>query len=237
MDSSNKILCFGCSHSIGPYDNNNKVVDYNGWIKYLSDNINTDKNWRGVSLPGCGLAHYTLLIDRIDLSNVSDIIIQHTSEPRLTYKIYKDDYNLDKFIYTVSKSLETEKKYSTHILPGYCINLFSKDIIDTEELRLLNSIDTTKRMSDNLSLVMDTYTQDLWTTGIIDILLNSMIENIKTICDKNSVKLHQISWKENITKLIKEYNLLDNGYGHWDKLTVDMMNKIFYNDLKGELEN
>jgi diphthamide synthase (EF-2-diphthine--ammonia ligase) len=76
----------------------------------------------------------------------------------------------------------------------------------------------------------------LWTTGIIDILLNSMIENIKTICDENSVKLHQISWKENITKLIEEYNLFDNGYGHWDKTTVDMMNKMFYNELKNELE-
>jgi len=28
----------------------------------------------------------------------------------------------------------------------------------------------------------------------------------------------------------------DNGFGHWDKITVDMMNKMFYNELRNELE-
>ena len=240
MVSSNKILCFGCSHSIGPYDINNNIVDYNGWITYLSNNIKSDKQWVGVSLPGCGIAHYTLLIDKLNqnrcLSNVTDIIIQDTAEIRLTYKIYEYGYSLDKFIYEISKSLKSENHIERNILPGFGVNLFSKDIIDREELKLLKSPDSSRKMSENISLIMDEYTENLWKHGLIDILLTGMKTHIQKICSDNNIKFHNISWKENISGLIKKHNLRDNGYGHWGKTTVDMMNKMFYNELKNELE-
>ena len=239
MNSLNKILCFGCSHSIGPYDNNNNVINNNGWITYLSENIKTNKQWVGVSLPGCGLAHYTLILDKLNrsgcLNNVSDIIIQDTSELRLTYKVYNNEYNLDKFIYKIAKSLKSKNYIESNILPGYGVNLFSKDIIDQEELRLLNSPDTSKRMSDNISLTMDEYTENLWQSGLVDVLLTSMKSNIQCICNDNNIKMHNVSWKDTITKIIKEHDVKDNGYGHYGKKTVDTINKLFYNELKDKI--
>lgn len=239
MASSSKILCFGCSHSIGPYDNNNTVINNNGWITYLSDNIKSDKQWIGISLPGCGLAHYTLILDKLNttgsLRNISDTIIQETSELRLTYKIYQEDYSLDKFIYRVTKSLSSENHIERNILPGYGVNLFSKDIIDCEELKLLNSPDTSKKMSDCISFTMDEYTENLWKSGLVDVLLKSMKSNIQTICNENNITLHTISWKDTITKVIEDHNVKDNGYGHYGKYTVDIINELFYNELKDKL--
>lgn len=249
LTNKNIILCIGCSHSIGAYDLKNDLENNDGWIRYLSDNITTDKRWRGISMPGCGLLHYTLYLYQLDKSNalkshIDTIVIQHTSELRMTVKIYDDETtgvlpgdSFNRLVYESTKSFfATEHSYEPFYLGGTGLNLFHRTIIDKETLRFLGIINPSDALANSLSVVMDTYAGKLWSSGMMDIIIEGCMLKIKDICKRNDITLHEISWTKNL-KQLEGNNLQPNGYGHWLKPTVDKMNEMFYNELKDKLEN
>ena len=248
-NKKNIILCIGCSHSIGAYDLKNDIIDYNGWIKYMSDNIITNKRWRGISMPGCGILHYTLFLNELDKfsalrDHIDTIIIQHTSELRMTVRIYDDEMSgvlpgdsFNRLVYESSKSFfATEHIYEPFYLGGTGMNLFHRTTIDKDTIKFLGINRPSDTLANSLSVVMDTYADKLWSSGMMDIIIEGCMLKIKDICKRNDITLHEISWNESLKQLDEE-DMHPNGYGHWKKPTVDKMNEIFYNELKDKLEN
>lgn len=81
-------LYIGCSHSTGVYDLKNNIIDTEHSIAtVIADKLNL--KMKSFSMPGCGNFQYLLLLEYLlqhdKLSNIKNIIIQKTYEPRLHF--------------------------------------------------------------------------------------------------------------------------------------------------------
>lgn len=78
-------LYLGCSHSLGTYDLEDKLVDHINSIPYVTSKKFNQK-WKSISLPGHGIFSFAMVIEHLiqeSLFDFDNVIIQQTHEPRL----------------------------------------------------------------------------------------------------------------------------------------------------------
>ena len=83
----NKVLCIGCSHLAGAYDNDDNIIGPESWAWHLWNFRGRQEQFYTLPNPGQGIMQYAALVNYLDnnnlLAQMHTVIIQSTSEPRL----------------------------------------------------------------------------------------------------------------------------------------------------------
>lgn len=251
---STNIISFGCSHSLGHYDEND---NYHGvpWHKEVFWNCNDANYFFHASLPGHGVIDYCYYLTKLDeegvLKNTNKIIIQHTSEPRCIFYLIRDVhkkffrrkimnfFDNDITIPYRSENLKdflSEYNYKTELVP---LNMVGTSIY--------NHIFSTK----NIQFIQDfeNIISSFSSSNTVTQAVNLSYEKIHQIVEKNDIQLYEFLWPgfptdinseiHIVDKNIEDYNKFRNFNGHVNKKGHDIIktNIINYLQDSGFFEN
>lgn len=221
-----KTLWLGCSHSAGVYDRHNNLINDNGIPVRVLDNLNIEE-CKIVTTPGNGLYAYSRIIDYLSkqqkLTDVSNIILQLTDEPRLL----SCSRNMD---YLILKQLN---RYMT----------FSDDIIEERVFHYHSSYRTHSfedgpLFSHHAGSLYQMY-EHLFNTTKQKKLLLDISESIQ---EGITAQLEHISYmaSDNIIKLVKKHNIdlytflyRNNDYSNFNYENTELSEyDIFSDNLK-----
>jgi hypothetical protein len=239
------ILSIGCSHSVGPYDENDVGQRDSGglyyktgeeWPSVISNMYNT--KYRHIALPGMGMLQYYEVLRYLNenklLDDIDTIIIQWTHEPRYILPNNKQtlQYMLETDITKMMKSNEEFVLFSALYEP--CMNIFATSFLDKIFSGMLTSsipnTETKLFVTDLMSNITD-----LFESGTDNKNIEYLVKNeINRICKNNNIKLFQFNWIDTIVKTLDIYNTTDytNNIGHLNYLGNKKANGLILRELK-----
>lgn len=225
------ILSIGCSHSCGPYDENDLGPRDSGGIYYTEGEewpsvVSTMHNQkhRHIALPGMGLLQYYEVLKYLDenrlLDAVNTVIIQWTHEPR--YILPNNNQTLQNMLETdITKMMKGSEKFALYAaLYEPCMNIFAASFLDKIfDGKLTSNIPNTETklfVTELMSNITDLFKQGTDSKNIEDLVK----KEITRICDSNSINTLYFDWKETVINSLDIYNNTEysNRYGHLNPL-------------------
>ena len=209
------IISFGCSHSVGPYTDDDRPLRRNSpniflnmstekftdWPSVVSDKLPEIK-YRHFALPGHGALMYYQLLKNIEelglINQVEKLIIQWTHELRLTSTDNPTEYNKNwTKVITASFKSDSEFMISTQYgrlynfhAPGSLTQHFADGVLtSTGKKPRQSSILDVSYFLENLSC-LHSFTQQ--PKIIFDLIRNDIIR----MCEKYNIELYEFAWDE-----------------------------------------
>ena len=240
------ILSIGCSHSIGPYDENDIGSRDSGGIFYtegdewpsIVSTIHNQKH-RHIALPGMGMLQYYEVLRYLDenklLRDVNNLIIQWTHEPRHVLPSHNQTLK-DALEKDITKMIKADKDFALYsLLYEPCMNIHSTSILS----HIFNGKLTSKKPNTEIKLfvteLMSNITEQ-FKGSVDDKNIQYLVKNeINRICKKNCIQLFQIDWIETVVNTLDTRNNTQytNSIGHLNSLG----NQKAINRILRELKN
>lgn len=239
------ILSIGCSHSIGPYDENDVGQRDSGGLYYKTgeewpSHISAlhGKKHRHIALPGMGMLQYYEVLKYLNenklLDDVDTIIIQWTHEPR--YILPNNNQTLRHMLETditkMMKGNEDFALYAAFYEP--CMNIFATSVLDKIFSGMLTSRIPNTETKLFVTELMANIT-DLFKSGIDNKNIEYLVKNeINRICRNNNIKLFQFDWIDTVNKSLDIFNNAQytNSIGHLNYIGNRKANKKIIQELK-----
>ena len=240
------ILSIGCSHSVGPYDENDHCKRVYGDLYY-----NTDEDWpsllsvtkgntkyRHIAMPGMGMLQYYEVLKYLDenrlLDDVNTLIIQWTHEPR--HVLPNNKQPLQHILETdITKMMKDDRDfvlYATRYQP--CMNVFSTSILT----HIFNGKLTSKEPNTENKIFVTELISNIheqFKGSVDDKNIQYLVKNeINRICINNNMKLFEIDWIKTIVDGLDLYNNIQytNSIGHLNSLGNSKANNRIVKELK-----
>jgi hypothetical protein len=225
------ILSIGCSHSCGPYDENDLGPRDSGGIYYTEGEewpsiVSTMHNQkhRHIALPGMGMLQYYEVLRYLDenklLRDVNNLIIQWTHEPRHILPSHNHTLKgaLEK---DITKMIRDDKDFALYsLLYEPCMNIYSTSILS----HIFNGKLTSKKPNTEIKLFVTELMSNMneqFKNSVDNKNIQYLVKNeINRICKKNCIQLFQINWIEDVVNILDIYNNTQytNSIGHLNSL-------------------
>ena len=218
------ILSIGCSHSVGPYNSNDRALrDANSIAKNMpykdfpskiyKELIKQNKKFkfRQVSIPGQGILSYLKVLEYYNskdkLSQFDKLIIQHTHELRIPLYVGDDYINEEQFCEFFSEAFDLDNIPDSFYFVkshGSCNMLSTQGFIPQTVHE--KSVSKHTANTETLLYLLD-YHENLVSyfsfNGYDRMIVNNALHRIKEICKINNIKLYDFQWDRSMTRKSK----------------------------------
>lgn len=219
---STNIISFGCSHSLGYYDENDM---YHGvpWHEEVVKRCDDVNYFFHVSMPAHGVIDYCYYLTKLDeegvLKNTNKLIIQHTSEPRCVFYLFRDVHK--KFFRKRIMNF-FDNDITT---PYYCANLkdFLFEYYSKIEISPLNMVGTsiynhifnTKNIQfiEDFEKIISAFSS----SSTVKQAVRLSYEKIHQIAEKNNIELYEFMWPGFLTDIEGEIHIVDKNIEDYHK--------------------
>lgn len=195
------ILSLGCSHSNGPYyENDMNDLDHDSWPKMLAKRVN--EKYRHIAAPGNGILTYYEILKQLEEQNllhlVDKLLIQHTQELRIIISypdpndIYEEIENKVFDMFTTNSELPF---IFTVLEQGTVMNLCSTTSLTS---KIFEGVITESKPDTKTKLFITEMFQNLHSllghnkNG--QNIFNLTHAEIIRMCERNNIKLYEFAW-------------------------------------------
>ena len=226
------ILSFGCSHSMGPYDKNDRhprFLDADVGTEVREDwpsrvylelkKHNPDIMYRHISLQGFGILTYVRLLEYMNdhcmLNQIDKLLIQVTHELRLCISTHEEFIDNQRFCEKYTSSLTRKFKNDPFVFTKHTIPLYNMGSYHSFLNHAFMTNEFTKRKPSSAEkLRILEFTENVLSYFSIsenpNIIFNLCLNRIKELCKINDIEYYDFAWAQGGSKESKTTEHLKN---------------------------